>query len=288
MYPLDFRQLVDLARYDIYASWKELKTPHFDLLVPTKYCIRLRSHKSDALANDMLEKRTVGFHALLSVYANLDHIVEIADDASTFSADFDQLLRCFNLPKEEQRFGSPNVALVKFTRWCILHDILMLPAAGTNHAIEPEHTISEMCRLILLAYALFAIVPMPSESKLSGIMADKIERILHNAIELGIAAKHPDLFFCAIGWAFMCAHKSIGHRKLGKLLRTLVGFLEYQDLVLLEAKEWLTVVDIMKSFLWLETYCEEPGRKFWTCACGIAQRNLRRGSQASTLADGSF
>ena len=261
-----------------------MKPPHFDLLVPTKYCIRLRGHKTDALANDMLEQRTAGFHALLSTYANLDHIVDIATNASTFSADFDQLIRCYNLPKEEQRFGTPNIALVKFTRWCILHDILMLPAAGDNHALEPEHTVSEMCRSILLAYGLFAVVPMPSDSKLSTIIADKIERILHTAIELAIPAKHPDLFLCAIGWAFMCAHKSVGNRKLGKLLRTLVGFLECQDLVMLEEKEWPTVADFMKSFLWLESYCDEPGRKFWLCACGIAQKNFRRASESTTSA----
>ena len=275
-------------RYDLYASWKQLKPPHFDLLAPTKYSISLRAHKTDAVADDLLDKLTIGFHALLSVYANLNHIAEIANNASIFSADFDQLIRCYNLPKEEQRLGTPNIALVKFTRWCVLHDILMLPTSGTNHVLEPEYTISEMCRLILLAYALFAVVPMPAENEIHSLLAGKLERVLHDAVELEIPAKHPDLFLCSIGWAFMCAHQAVDHRKLGKLLRTLVGFLEYQDLVMLEVKQWPTVADIMKSFLWLESYCEESGRKFWACACGIAQKNLRRGSESSTVPDGIF
>ncbi|KAJ9609466.1 hypothetical protein H2200_005793 [Cladophialophora chaetospira] len=279
---------ISIQLYDIYASWNQLKSPRFDLLAPTKYSLSLRTHKSDALANDLLEQSTIGFHALLSIYSSLDQIAEIAHNASIFSADFDQLIRCYHLPKEEQRFGTPNIALVKFTRWCVLHDILMLPVAGTNHVLEPEHTISELCRLILLSYALFAVVPMPAENKLHNRLAEQLERSLHDAVELEVPGRHSDLFLCAIGWAFMCAHKAVGYRKLGRLLRTLVGFLEQQDLVLLDVKQWPTVADIMKSFLWLDSYCEEPGRKFWACACGIAQKNLRRGSEISTVPDGVF
>jgi len=252
-----------------------LQRPHFDLLAPTKYSLSLRSHKSDPVAADLLEKGTAGFHALLNLYDNLDRIVEIADNACVFSADFDQLIRCYNLPKEQQRLGTPNIALVKFTRWCVLHDMLML-SAGVNDVLELEHTIFEICRHILLAYAVFAIVPMPPESKLQERLAERIERILHAAVGLAIPAKHPELFLCAVGWGFMCAHKAVGHRKLGKLLRTLVGFLEYQDVVKLELTSWPVVADVMTSFLWMESYCDEPGRKFWACVCGIAQKYLTR------------
>jgi hypothetical protein len=266
----------DVTRYDIYASWKNLQAPHFDLLAPTKYSISLRTHKSDAVARDLLKEQTSGFHKLFGTYTSLDHLIEIAEHASIFSADFDQLIRCYNLPTEQQRLGTPNVALVKFTRWCVLHDILMLPASGANHVLEPEHTFSEMCRLILLAYAVFAIVPMLPENKIHDRLADKIERILHGAVELAIPARHPELFLCVVGWGFMCAHKACGHRKLGKLLQSFVGFLEYQDVVKLESNEWPAVADVMKSFLWLDSYCEEPGQKFWACACGIAQKCFTR------------
>ncbi|OCT51412.1 hypothetical protein CLCR_08358 [Cladophialophora carrionii] len=258
--------------YDIYASWKKLQPPHFDLLAPTTYAVSLRAHKSDAGACDLPKEHTTGFHALLSTYTTLDRLVEIAEHASIFSADFDQLIRCYSLPKEHRRQGTPNIALVKFTRWCVLHDILMLQASESYHVLEPEHTVSEICRLILLAYAVFAIVPMLPETKIHERLAERIERILHDAVELAIPARHPELFLCAVGWGVMCAHKAVGLRKLGKLLRSFVAFLEYQDMVKLQSDEWPAVVDVMKSFLWLDSYCEEPGQKFWACACGIAEK----------------
>ncbi|EXJ58433.1 hypothetical protein A1O7_05858 [Cladophialophora yegresii CBS 114405] len=266
--------------YDIYASWKKLQSPHFDLLAPTAYAISLRAHKSDAVACDLLGEHANGFHALLSIYSTLDHLVEIAEHASIFSADFDQLIRCYSLPKEQRCQGKmPNIALVKFTRWCVLHDILTLPAPASeaDHVLElEEHTISEICRLILLAYAVFAIVPMLPESKIHERLADKIERVLHDAVELAIPARHPELFLCVVGWGFMCAHKAVRSGKLGKLLRSFVAFLEYQDVVKLQADEWPAVADVMKSFLWLDAYCEEPGQKFWACACGLAQKYFTR------------
>jgi hypothetical protein len=222
----------------------------------------------------MLQKHTAGFQKLSRLYTNFDHTIEIAKYASVFTVDFDQLIRCYHLPKEQQHLGTPNIALVKFTRWCVLHDILRLPAPDPDTLQEPEQIVAEMCRLILLAYALFAIVPMSPEHKIHTKLTDKFDRILRSAVELGIPAKHSDLFLCAVGWAFMCAHKAIGRRKLGKLLRMLVGFLEYQDLVRLDNSQWPTVEDVMNSFLWLDSYCEEPGRKYWACACGIAQKEF--------------
>jgi hypothetical protein len=238
----------------------------------------MRGHQSDPVAQEMLESRLGGFQKLFQIYPDsLTHILECATTASVFSADFDQIIRCYSLPKEEKQRISPNIALVKFTRWCVLHDVLSLPAPAKDHElVQTEEIVAELCRLILLAYALFAVVPMPPESKLHGRITAKLNRLLHKAVQTPIPSTHGDLFLCAIGWAFMCAHKAIGHRSLGKLLTGYVDLLEYQEVVKLDNSEWQAVTDVMKSFLWLDSYCDGPGQKFWACACGIAQKNSQR------------
>lgn len=260
--------------YDIYACWIQLQSPHFDLLAPTKYAISLRAHTTDSIARDMLQRMTKGFQALLTCgYTNFEHFVEISKYASFFSADFDQLLRSYNGPEKNNEEETPNMALVKFTRWCVLHDILRIPQY--DHEFELEHTVFEMCRDILLAYALFVIVPMPPEKGLHGKIAKRLESIILSAVELGIHTKHPDLFLCAIGWGFMCAHKAANSRKLGTLLRSFVKLLQLQTLIELKPDMWPMVAVLMKSFLWMGVYCDEPGRKFWACACGIADKDSR-------------
>ena len=234
------------------------------------------------MALEMLETHNAGlFQNLVKLHTNMEYIAEVANNASIFSADFDQLTRCCNFSKEEQqRIGVPNMAIVKFTRWCVLHDILRIPPLSVDDGDvpesepDPDDIVAEICRLLLLAYGVFAIVPMPSEDQIHSKLATKLERILHIALRVGIPASDPELFLCAVGWAFMCAHKAVQRPKLGRLLKTLMRFLECQELVRLEVWEWAKVEGVMKSFLWLENYCEEPGRKFWACACGIARRDV--------------
>src|ERR1700761_1033511 len=128
-----------MKRCDIMTSWRGLQRPHFDLLAPTKLHISKRSHQSDIFAQGILETLTTGFYALISDgYTSLDQFVEIADETRIFTADFDQLLRCYDLPEEQQALHTPKMALVRYMRWCVLHDILTLPEHGADDALLPE------------------------------------------------------------------------------------------------------------------------------------------------------
>src|SRR6202012_2866741 len=123
----------------------------FSLLAPTKWHIAKRNHQQDALAQGMLDSLTTGFHALIREgYSNLDDIVDTADRTAVFTADFDQLLRTYDLPRDQQALHTPNMALLRYMRWCVMHDILSLPAYGSDDGVvpepEPEHIVYELCR----------------------------------------------------------------------------------------------------------------------------------------------
>ncbi|EXJ72114.1 uncharacterized protein A1O5_04618 [Cladophialophora psammophila CBS 110553] len=254
----------------------ELQRPHFNLLAPTKWHISKRSHQPDAVAQAKLETLTTGFHTLIDDgYISLDHLVAIADCTSLFSADFDQLLRCYDLPEEQRPLHTPNMALVRYMRWCVLHDILMLPEhSNTDGEILPEHVLYQICRHVLFAYAVFVVVPMPPRTKLHAKIAERLRRLLVSAVKVGLPRQQPDLFFCAVAWGWMCTEKAVGYRKLEKLSGSFTTLLEFTE-VRRKPDSWPIVEEIMKSFLWMEAYCEEPGRKFWAGACGQAEEDLK-------------
>ncbi|KIW30994.1 uncharacterized protein PV07_02679 [Cladophialophora immunda] len=268
---------------DILTSWRDLQHPHFNLVLPTTFHINKRSHQQDAAAQGVLETLTTGFHELISDgYTSLDHLVEIADRVSIFSADFDQLLRTYDLPKEQQPLHTPNMALVRYMRWCVLHDILSLPEHGTDADTDedddddeslPENVVYEICRHILFAYAVFVVVPMPPATKLQAKIAERLGRLLIKAVKVGIPSQQPDLFLCAVAWGWMCTEQAVGYRKLEKLLGSFATLLEFAT-VQRKPDSWPIVEETMRSFLWFETYCEEPGRKFWVAACELAEEDI--------------
>ncbi|EXJ53924.1 hypothetical protein A1O7_09260 [Cladophialophora yegresii CBS 114405] len=260
---------------DIMTAWRGLQRPHFGLLVPTNVHISKRTHEPDVVAQAMLRTRTTGFRTLISNgYAGLDHLVEVADHTSIFSADFDQLLRCYDLPKEQQPLHTPKIALVRYMRWCVLHDILMLPEHLIDDESLPEQVVHEICRHILFAYAVFVVVPMPLKTKLHAKIAEQLARILTRAIKVGVPSQHQGLFHCAVAWGWMCAEKAVGYRKREKLLGSFATLLEFTR-VPRKPDSWPIVEEIMRSFLWMEAYCDEPGRKFWANACGQAEDDFK-------------
>ncbi|KIX94733.1 uncharacterized protein Z520_09423 [Fonsecaea multimorphosa CBS 102226] len=263
---------------DILTSWRELKHPHFDLLMPTTFHINNRSHQPDAAAEAMLETLTTGFHNLINDgYTSLDPLVEIADRVAIFSADFDQLLRSYDLPKDQQPLHTPNMALVRYMRWCVLHDCLSLPEQDTDEdgrKTGQEKVIYEICRHILFAYAVFVVVPVPPRTKLQAKIAERLGRLLIKAVKVGIPREQPDLFLCAVAWGWMCTEQAVGYRKLDKLLGSFATLLEFA-VVPRKPESWPKVEDSMKSFLWFETYCEEPARKFWAAACELANEDIK-------------
>ena len=267
----------DFGRYDIYTAWKALQPPHFDLLAPTQYSISLRSHKPDNTATKLLQTLTTGFRDLASNdYTNLNQILEVVNHASIFSADFDQLMRTYNISKKARTDQMLNVSLVRFTRWCVLHDMLMLPSVDIDTDSRPEQVVYEVCRNILLAYALFVFVPLPTKCGVHMRIANSLNQLLSVAVEIELHVKHPDLFLCAVSWAWMCAHNNNGSRKLDQLLQNFLGYVEWTDLKVV-MHEWPVIADTMKSFLWLQTCCNEAGLKYWACACGMKLARLRDG-----------
>ncbi|OCT46327.1 hypothetical protein CLCR_01154 [Cladophialophora carrionii] len=247
------------------------------LLAPTKCHINKRSHQPDVDAQDMLATRTTGFRTLISHgYTSLGDIIEVADNTSIFSADFDQLLRCYDLPKEQQPLHTPNIALVRYMRWCVLHDILTLPEHDIDDESLPEQVIYEICRHVLFAYAVFVVVPMPPRTTLHAKIAERLGCILTRAIKVGVHDQQPDLFHCAVAWGWMCAEKAVGYRKRDKLLGSFAMLLEFTR-VPRKPESWPIVEEIMESFLWMEVYCEEPGRKFWASACAQVEEDYKGG-----------
>ncbi|OAP64276.1 hypothetical protein AYL99_00248 [Fonsecaea erecta] len=266
---------------DILTSWRDLKHPHFDLVFPTTFHIGNRTHQSDAIAQAMLETLTTGFHKLISDgYTSLEPLVEIADRVSIFSADFDQLLRTYLLPEDQQPVHTPNMALVRYMRWCVLHDMLTLPENSTDDEdgssdsdeTQTERIVYEICRHILFAYAVFVVVPMPPRTKLQSKIAERLGRILVKAVKAGIPKEQPDLFLCAVAWGWMCTEQADGYRKRDKLLGSFATLLEFAA-VQRTPESWPIVEETMRLFLWFETYCDEPGRKFWVDACEMADHD---------------
>ncbi|KAH0837411.1 hypothetical protein FOPE_05018 [Fonsecaea pedrosoi] len=257
---------------DILTSWRELQHPHFNLVMPTTWHINKRSHQPDAAAQALLETLTTGFYELINDgYSSLDSLVEVADRTSIFSADFDQLLRSYGLPEEQQHLHTPNMALVRYMRWCVLHDMLSLPVhATTGDKVVAEHVVYELCRHILFAYAVFVIVPMPPRTMLQAKIASRLGRLLISAVKVGIPSRHADLFLCAVAWGWMCTDQAVGYRKRDKLLGSFATLLEFA-VVPRKPESWPVVEEAMRSFLWFDTYCEEPGRKFWEAACEVVE-----------------
>ena len=264
-----------VSSYDIMTSWRYLRPPHFGLLAPTKWYVGMRSHKPDPAAQNVLATMATGFHKLVSDgYTKLDPIVNVADYTSIFSADFDHVLSTYDLPKEQQSLHTPNMVLVRYMRGCVMHDILSLPEQAIDADAPPEQIVYEICRHILFAYAIFVVVPMPAKTKIHAKIAERLARILTCAVKAGIPSKQPDLFLCAIAWGWMCADQAVGYRKLDKLLGCFTTLLEF-TVVRRKLESWPRVEGIMKSFLWLGTYCDEPGRKFWAGACEPAEDDFK-------------
>ena len=265
----------DFPRYDILASWRELQPPHFPLQAPTIYSIRLRVHQTDTIAAGLLRQLTVGFFALPNDTHELDRLLEIAKHASIISADLDQYLRSRD-PKKQRQSKAPDIVLIKFTRMCVLHDILMLPDYESECDVEPERITCELCRLILLAYSLIVLAPVTTKSSLPQKIAGKLQRALGLVVDdvdrNDIRLKHPDLFLSAVIWGGMCAQSTAVASQDHELLGTFVDFLQFAA-VKVEIHAWPLVSGIMKSYLWLEIDCEEPGQKFWAYASDLEAKS---------------
>ena len=117
---------------------------------------------------------------------------------------------------------------------------------------------------------MVAIVPMPLRCKLHVTISERLARLLIGAIKAGVSSSQPDLFLCAIAWGWMCAEGAVGTYKVEKVLGRFATLLEFTR-VRRRAESWPVVEEIMRSFLWMEVYCEEPMRKFWAAACGLAE-----------------
>ena len=200
-----------------------------------------------------------------TIITNLTTCLRLLITLVSFSVDYDQYLRS-RTPTKQQQARPPSHALVKFTRWSVIHDILMLPDHGND--TNPEQIVYEICRLMMLAYTLFVLAPITSRSEPSVKLANKFRHILtvdrNDGSKDAIRFRHPDLFLSAAIWGGMCAQR--GANTSSELVETFIDFLD-SGTVKVEKHAWPIAAGIMKSYIWLEADCDEAGRKFWMTAC---------------------
>ena len=222
-------------------------------------------HAMDTESQSMVRQMSKGFKVLPNDGHELDSIIRIAKHASIISADLDQYLRM-----RDRKRGAPDIVLIRFTRFCVVCDLLNLPDWEVDRKADTRSVMFELCRLIVMAYSSIVLLPAQPSSGLYERIANRLQHALTLAVDAGssngVCHMHPDLFLAATIWGGICAQRMPSSSQSEQLLQYFSNSLG-SAAVKIAPHAWSIVAGIMKTYLWLDVDCDEPGQQFWTYAC---------------------
>lgn len=269
--------------YDVFTSWRLLKSPIFPLIQPTSFYMALRSHQPDRKAIAFSQTLVSGFLSVIpgKEEEDLKTLLQAVRNAAELTVDLDQYNRKTAFP--------PDLVHIQFVRWCITHDLLSLPEAPGNEEITDSENgltsdlLYRLIRLSIFGYLLFTLVPIPASGSLPHNLAEKLQRILDTCMYLkltsntGPCVDHPGIFLWSVVIGGMCAYAAAdphpsssneeNHVVASPLLDAYVLYTRYLP-VKADISGWPMIVNSLAKHLWLESECDKLGEVFWRYACG--------------------
>lgn len=263
-----------LTTSDTMIAWRFLRCPEFPLFVNTNQVIGLQPIESDVLAIAHGRKLSSGFPTMPKSNMHFRRLTALLKNTHKLVVDYEQYQR--------GAAKTLDLRLLYWTRLMLLHDLLLLPDLDASD--NPMDLIYELCRNCLLAFMQLILCPIVASNR----MPEKILKQLLPVLQKSTIAihgrtldrEHPSLFLWALLLAGMLAMEHYQTQNDPALLDEVSMFIGRIP-VKAEKNSWSIASKVAQTFLWLESECEGPGKRYWDYAClWLAERrhNLTGGS----------
>lgn len=186
-------------------------------------------------------------------------ISDIFDKDSLF--DMIRTVRDIAIGYDQNRQGilnAPNVAQIVRARSSILHDLLSSPEYSIFPDARKRH-LHDLCRLSLLSFMLLVLFPLPRIAGLHNRLAHEMTIAIESCTSTDLWAEHPALLLWAVVLGGILAQDTPQR----------AWFIEKMSNSAIKhsVSAWPMVKDILRSFLWLSSECDEAGLEFWIDVC---------------------
>lgn len=249
-----------LTTADTTIAWRNLRCPEFPLAVHTNQVIGLQPFESDDAAIALGRKLGTGFPVMPKSNMHFRRLTSLLKNMHKLLIDYEQ--------HQRGAASSFDLRLVYWTRLMLLHDLLLLP--DLEDSDNPMDLIYELCRNCLLAFMQLVLVPVVASNR----MPEKILKQLIPVLQRSTIAihgrtldrEHPSLFLWALllsGMLAMEHYQTQGESALLDEVSMFIGRVPIKA----EKSSWSMASKVAQTFLWLESECDAPGRRYWDYAC---------------------
>lgn len=249
-----------LTTSDTTIAWRNLRCPEFALVISTDHVINLQSFKADQAAIVLGQKLLSGFPTMSKSSMHFRRLTGFLKNVRKLVIDFEQY----------QRGAAPSMDLRKlhWTRLMLVNDLLLLPDLEMSD--NPVDLLYELCRNCLMAFMQMVLCPVVASNR----MPEKILKQLIPVLQRSTVAihgrtldrEHPSLFLWAVLLAGMLAMEHYQTQSDSALLDEVSAFIDRTP-IKAEKNSWSMAVKVAQTFLWLDSECDLPGRRYWNYAC---------------------
>lgn len=273
-----------LTTTDVVIAWRNLRCPEFALSVGSEKVIDLQRLVRDPPAILLMQKLLSGFPPMPRNNMHSRRLTALLKKIKTLIVDFDQYQR----EQQDNVAGTSKVdiRLLYWTRLMLLHDLLLLPDLSLSD--NPLELLYELCRNGALAFFQLVLVPIAATNRLPEKLLAQIIPLLHRCVTSihgrTLDREHPSLFLWAVMLAGMLAMEHYVTHKDSALLDQVSGFFDRVS-IKPEKNSWSMATGILRNFLWIDSECDGPGRRYWNYAClWLAERSHSEAEAAQSQA----
>jgi hypothetical protein len=249
-----------LTTSDIMIAWRHLKCPEFSLLISTDQVINMPGIQNDQEGISLSQKLLSGFPAMPKSNMHFKRLAIFLKHVRKLLVDFEQF----------QRGAAPRLDIRKlyWTRMMLMHDLLLLPDLEMSD--NPLDLLYELVRNCSLAFMQVVLCPVVASNHMPEKILKQLIPVLKRSTEAihgrTLDREHPSLFLWAVLLAGMLAMEHYQTRNDSVLLDEVSAFIDRIP-IKAEKASWSMAVRVAQTFLWLESDCEPPGRRYWNYAC---------------------
>lgn len=249
-----------LTTADTMIAWRNVRCPEFPLTVHTNHVIGLQPFESDEAAIALGRKLATGFPTMPKSNMHFRRLTTLLKNLHKLVIDYEQ----------HQRSAAPgfDLRLLYWTRLMLLHDLLLLP--DLEDSDNPMDLIYELCRNCLLAFMQLVLCPVVASNRMpEKILKQLIPVLRRSTIAIHgrtLDREHPSLFLWALLLAGMLAMEHYQTQSDPALLDQVSMFIGRVP-IKAEKNSWSMASKVAQTFLWLESECDAPGRRYWDYAC---------------------
>jgi len=238
-----------IAGGDVVSSTNSISKPGFPTL--KRHATSISTIRAWAVSppRPLIQTQAAAF-GRLQEYGITDSMLHVFDSIGALSLAIE-----YHLQGKPMELG---LGAIHRTRTAVQQKLLSLPASEELNSVpssSPKPNIYECCRLTALIFGVAVVYPVPN----SHIVFEKLVQRLKVAITLldikafGIDLSGVLLWMVVLGGiaAFDTPERSWFASQLAFIVRRL------------DIEEWVEMENILETFLWLESACDQGGRLLW-------------------------